>query len=232
MVNRRGRQSVTKRNTFRWDKRKREAAHLFAENDLSDEEIATRLGTNRMTLWRWRQHPEFAGEVDRVRRELGAVAVRRVIARRNRRLLSLEGRWLAMQEIIEARAADPAHQRAPGGATGLLVRRQKMLGSGENAVLVEEFELDAAILKELREHERQAAIEVGDWVEKRAPVSPDGKRSYEPFTAEQRAAALLRLYAQLDAGDRGQDSGGGGERDRPLLGGPGADPDGLGDAAG
>lgn len=157
---------ATARNAFRWDASKREAAQLLAENDFSVEEIAARIGVERTTLWRWKTDPFFAAEVAIIEKRLGNLSLRRVIARRNRRLLALEDRWLRMQQVIEARAADPDHQRASGGETGLLVRRQRVIGSGDNALLIEEFEVDTALLKELRETERQAAQEAGQWQEK------------------------------------------------------------------
>jgi hypothetical protein len=64
-----------------------------------------------------------------------------------------------MHQVIAERAADPEMQAVPGGKTGLLVRSTKGLGSGDNFTTVEEYEVDTALLKELREHELQAASE-------------------------------------------------------------------------
>ncbi len=100
--------------------------------------------------------------------------MRRAISRRTRRVKALDDRWQAMQKVIAERAADASHQHAPGGSTGLLTRTLKIIGSGDAAQLVEEFELDAALLKELREHEKQAAQEVGQWTEKQEVTGKDG----------------------------------------------------------
>lgn len=54
----------------------------------------------------------------------------------------------------------------PGGETGLLVRKYKNLGSGDNARTVEEYEVDTGLLAELRAHEKQAAEELGQWITK------------------------------------------------------------------
>ncbi len=51
---------------------------------------------------------------------------------------------------------------APGMETGLIVRSYKVAGGQ----MVEEFSFDAALLKELRAHEEQAAKELGQWTEK------------------------------------------------------------------
>lgn len=71
-----------------------------------------------------------------------------------------------MKQVIDERAIDPEMMKAAGGSTGLLVRKLKQIGSGENAELVEEFEVDTGLLKEMREHEKQAAQELGQWVER------------------------------------------------------------------
>jgi hypothetical protein len=49
--------------------------------------------------------------------------------------------------VVRARAKDPAHQAAPGGSTGALVRTVKQVGGGEAAQKVEEFHFDAALFK-------------------------------------------------------------------------------------
>lgn len=156
----------TKSDTFSWDRRKEQAAQLLAEADFSGEEIAARVGVVRSTLYEWQSHPDFAARVEQITAKLEHVSLRRVICRRSRRLLAKEDRWLKLQQVIEARGDDPGHAKAPGGSTGLLVRRQRMLGSGDNAILVEEFELDAALLKELRELEDSAAEEAGQKITK------------------------------------------------------------------
>jgi cell pole-organizing protein PopZ len=82
------------------------------------------------------------------------------------RVRALQDRWDKMNRIIAARSADPDIRKAPGGETGLLVRTLKQLGRGETAEIVEEFELDTGLLKELREHEKQAAQELGQWTDR------------------------------------------------------------------
>lgn len=69
-----------------------------------------------------------------------------------------------MLRVIEARSKDMAE--VPGGDTGLLVRKLKSIGSGENTKTVEEYAVDTGLLSELREHEKQAAQELGQWINK------------------------------------------------------------------
>jgi transposase-like protein len=153
----------TKSDIQQLDAKKEEAAQLLAENDFTVEEIAEKLGVARSTIYEWRALPDFSARVAALEKMLGDISLRRIIARKSRRLLALEDRWLRMQRVIEERAANPAMQNAPGGKTGMLVRRQRMLGSGPAAKLIEEFEFDAALEKALRETEKQAAQECGQW---------------------------------------------------------------------
>jgi class 3 adenylate cyclase len=77
------------------------------------------------------------------------------------------------------------------------VRNVKGIGAGENYREVREYEVDVALLRELRAHEEQAARELGQWVDKVAPTSPDGGESYAPFSDDERAAVLRAALARL-----------------------------------
>lgn len=150
---------------FKWNKPKEEAAQLLAEGELVDEEVAEKTGISRRQIIRLKQSPEFAARVEEITKDLGDIALRRAIARRSRRVAALNSRWLAMQRVIEERGADPSMADVPGGTTGLIVRQYKGVGGGDNFSMVEEYEVDTGLLRELREHEKQAAQELGQWVD-------------------------------------------------------------------
>jgi hypothetical protein len=98
----------------------------------------------------------------------------------DKRVTALQDRWDRMKRIIEARAADPSMQKVPGGDTGLLVRKIKSSGGayvakteteGEGGEissvgLIEEYAVDTGLLREMREHELQAAKELGQLTQK------------------------------------------------------------------
>lgn len=151
------------RPAFRWTGKKERAAELVAEEELTYDEIAHALGVGTATVRRWAAHADFRARVKRRSEEIGDAATRYAIARRLRRIKGYDDRRERMLRLIAERAA--AHTDAPGGSTGLLVRTVKVVGGGENAERVEEYELDAALLRELRELEKQAAIEAGQWQE-------------------------------------------------------------------
>lgn len=151
---------------FKWSDQRRTAALLLAEGDRTDAEIAAQAGVCRKTLWNWKQIPEFAAVVEAHLDAFRVEVRRRGLASRERRVQALNERWARLQRIVAERAADPAMASVPGGATGLLLHHVKVVGAGERARVVDYYELDADLLKELRELEKQAAQELGQWVEK------------------------------------------------------------------
>jgi hypothetical protein len=65
---------------FRWTAQRERAALLLAEDDRSDTDIAADLGVSFVTLWRWRQHPDFAGKVGDHMGRIRAAMLRHAIA--------------------------------------------------------------------------------------------------------------------------------------------------------
>jgi hypothetical protein len=165
---------------FRWGQASERAALLVAEGDLSYPAIADRLGVARMTLWRWRQAPEFRARVAEHLAEIREDVRRCGVADRHRRVAAYNARWSKLNGVIEARAKDPAMQGVPGGATGLLVRKVRRLAveaDGDDRKRtreVEEFVVDGVLLRELRELEKQAAQDLGQWAERREVARSDG----------------------------------------------------------
>ena len=85
---------------------------------------------------------------------------------KNSRLARYQARLSALDKIITARAEDPSMGVAPGGSTGWMTRTEKIIGGGDNALKVEEFTDNTPLLREMRELEKQIAIEMGEWVER------------------------------------------------------------------
>ena len=148
---------------------KREAAALLTETNLPIGKVAEQVGVDRNTIWRWRTEPTFAAHLAELTAELDKDAIRYAVARRRDRLAALERRQERLLQIVEERAAWFAEHEpnVPGGQTGMLLKTLKVVGSGPSAVALPEYTPDVALSKELREIEKQAAIEVGQWTEKR-----------------------------------------------------------------
>ncbi len=169
------RQRPQKATGFSWSPNRERAAQLLAEDDLSDEEIAKIVRVNRKQLWKWKCKPEFQAKIEELQKRMGNIIHRRGIARKTRRLAVMDRRYEGMQQIMRERAAAQEMQDVPGGKSGQLVHTIKSVGGGENAQVVDEYEFDAALAKEMRELEKQAAVEVGQWEEKR-DITSGGKR--------------------------------------------------------
>ena len=150
---------------FKWDGRKERAAVLLAEDELSDQVIAQEVGIADRTLWRWKTESEFMLKIAEHVQRLEAETLGFAIAKRRKRVEALDDRWGRMKQLIDARAEHYAEE-IHGGETGLLVKTTRAIGSGDRQVVTEEYAVDTGLLKELREHEKQAAQEIGQWLDK------------------------------------------------------------------
>jgi hypothetical protein len=151
---------------FSWSPNSEKAAQLVAEDRLTNEKIAQTCGVTRRTLDNWKTHPEFAERVEQCLAEFRAVVRKRGIAILENRVDRLHDRWNKLHQIIEERALEAEMQTVPGGKTGMITRNLKGIGKGEDYERVEVFEVDTALLAEIRNHEQQAAKELGQWVER------------------------------------------------------------------
>jgi len=169
-----------------------EAAQLVAAGRLSFEQIATRIGITERQLYTWRQRDEFKARIDEINERFAAEVGRYTIAQRARRIASLDDRWRRMHDLMDARAlysapdvgGDVLRPDPTGRRTGLIVEKPGEFGS--------EWAFDAALMREMRAHEEQAAKELGQWVDKVAPTDPSGQKSYEPIDLARLSVDELR----------------------------------------
>lgn len=148
-----------------WTGKREEAALLVAEDALTDQQIARKVGVTQRTLERWKSLPAFKTRVASLVQKIRESVEARGIANRQTRIDALNDRWERMQRVIKERAADRSFAKVPGGKTGLLVRSYKTVGSGKSLRVVEEYAVDTGLLNALLQHEKQAAIELGEWDE-------------------------------------------------------------------
>jgi hypothetical protein len=146
---------------FRWSIRSELAAGLVADDELTNDEIADRCGVSRPALQKWKARPEFMARVEEHLEAYRQAVLRHGVAVLERRVAALDDRWRHLRRIIDERATSPLMRGVPGGTTGLLARTARGLGRGDSFRVVDEFTLDRGLLRELREHETQAARELG-----------------------------------------------------------------------
>jgi hypothetical protein len=176
-------------SAFAWTAKRERAALLVAQGRLTGEEIAGDVGIAARTLDYWKDQPEFLARVALCVEALRQAVLKQGISDRVNRVRALNDRWERMQRVIEERALAPDVQNVAGGTTGLLVHHVKGIGSGANLITVDEFELDDALLRELRAHEEQAAKELGQWIERGEISGPGG--SPIPVAIEE---SISRIY--------------------------------------
>jgi len=127
--------------------------------------------------------------------------VQLAVSDRNQRLAMLQEIVDARRTIIKERAAHPDNQTTPGGKTGRMVKTLKMIGGGEAAIPVEEWQVDNATDRKVREALKQAAIECGDWAEKKEPPHEGTTATVEAGRPDLRALGPERLQVLIQVRD-------------------------------
>lgn len=150
--------------------RQRDAAVLLAEDNLTDADIADLAGVHRATLDRWKDLPLFRQAVADHTAELERRMLRLAIARKRERVKILDTVQAKILQVIDARSTQ--YPDVPGADSGLLVGQLKQVkhittnaDDGPQTWTEEtwEYAFDAAIVRELRGTQEQAAKEVGQW---------------------------------------------------------------------
>lgn len=157
-----------------WTGKRLKACQHVAEDALTDEQIAADVGVTRQTITNWRKHPEFEARRKALVSELQERVKQEGLGRLDKRKAAAEDRHRRMTQVILARADEMADEVA-GGESGLLVRQYKSIGTGPNARQVEEYHVDAVLLRELREIEKQIAQDAGQFAEKQEISGPGGE---------------------------------------------------------
>jgi hypothetical protein len=182
---------VRKSAPLKWTTARENAAGLVADDHLSDDEIAAEVGVSPRTLAYWKEHPDFNTKVADLIEAARLAARALTIANKEVRVRRLAERAAKIDEVFAARAEE--HATVPAGMTGLLVREPRIVkvydvknwradDAEEGEVLVPTggvrvayaYKVDTATLAELRATEKQAAQELGEWVEKVSPTNAEG----------------------------------------------------------
>jgi hypothetical protein len=140
------------------------AAQHVAEDTLTDEEIAAECGISRRQLARWKLREDFRAAVGAIMTAYRDQVLSGGLCRREVRVAELHSQYRNLKTAIKERATAGASE----GATGYLMKRDKIIGSGPNSKDTIEYEIDVATNKEMREVLDLIAVEVGQRVEKHA----------------------------------------------------------------
>ena len=111
------------------------------------------------------------------------------------RVREMVQRRRGLLDVIAARAVFPDHQWAPGGNTGYVVTSMKAAGKK----LIKTHEVDNGLLRSLLDVEKQIAIELGQWVEKRSEEHAGPETWTDDYLDQQIAALKAKEAAQLAA---------------------------------
>jgi hypothetical protein len=133
---------------------------LIAEDALPDHEIAQLVGVTKRTIERWKKNIIFAERVQEISKELIANALKHKLARIDRRIGFANDVHERLWQIIQARSVDPELANVPGGTTGLIRKKLKCVGQGNNQAMMESYDVDFSLIRELRAIESQVAKEM------------------------------------------------------------------------
>jgi putative insertion element HTH domain-containing protein len=151
-----------------------DAARMIAEDELSDAKISERIGVTQRTLISWKKKPEFAERVKEITAAYAARAISRGIAKRERRLGVLVDLHEKCEQVIYERSQSAELQEVAGGRTGLVTHNVKGVGKGDDFQLIDVYEVDTALLREMRAIQEQVAKELGQRVDKHELSGPNG----------------------------------------------------------
>lgn len=170
---------VSSQNRTKNRSKKIRAAILLAEDELIDEQIAAEVGISRRQLGTWKTDPDFNALVDGYVGEITAQALKLPIAKKLTRVRELDDLRKSYWQIKDQRGAayaellkdtpDNAMMREFGHSvpewamTGMLLAQPKIAANGKT---VTEWAFDKALDSAIKETHRQAAQELGQWVDK------------------------------------------------------------------
>ena len=130
--------------------------------------IATRFNTTSTTIYRHKTNclPTIVALAAQKRRERDGDEILDIaLVNQVKRLERQSDRWDRLHRVIDQRA-EAMKDVKEGGDTGLLARKHRWVGSGEFGREVEDYAVDAPMLKEIRELEKQTSEELGQFKDK------------------------------------------------------------------
>jgi hypothetical protein len=85
-------------------------------------------------------------------------------AETNKRRAVLTKQVKAGQQTVVATEPSKDMAAVPGGKTGIVTKTLKGIGKGEDFQAIEEYRVDTGTIAEIRDVQKQAAEELGQWI--------------------------------------------------------------------
>jgi hypothetical protein len=149
----------SRRYEWKWSARRELAAKLVAADDMPDVKIAAQVGISQRVFYRWKKWPEFQARVNEHREDFRKRVFGSRFCRRENRILIRQQLIDKCLQIIKERAATPGYEKIPGGTTGLVTPRFRVL----EGRVVTEYQIDTETEGIIRANLREIAEEVGEW---------------------------------------------------------------------
>jgi hypothetical protein len=174
---------------------------------VSQTEAAIRIGVNPAcaanTGSRMAKKPHIAARITELSNQTALTSspngTATTIREKDHRLNAIDSRWHRLNYIIDTRALNPDYQAEPGGNTGLLIKTVRVTRSKESTSEEVSFKLDVDLLREIRELEESAAVELGQRVKHSEQRTSTTKVSLE---SKDLHAFLKATYGDLSPSDR------------------------------
>ncbi len=173
---------------FRWTPNKEQACILLAEDALSIPQIAKQIHVNECTIDRWKKVAEFKERIAANTKLFLERCLQSGLARKENRLAALTDLHQRQMQIVAERGASKEMQKIPGGSTGLVAMTWNILDLGPDPNkykggkpakaaskqlikkygkrLIQEYEADTGLSREIRGTLEHVARELGQWEEK------------------------------------------------------------------
>jgi hypothetical protein len=149
----------SRRYEWKWSPRRELAAKLVAVDDLPDVKIAAQVGISKRVFYRWKKWPEFQARVNEHREDFRKRVLGSRYCRREYRIQLRQQLIDKCLQIIKERSETPGYEKIPGGTTGLVTPRFRVL----EGRVVTEYQIDTETEGIIRANLREIAEEVGEW---------------------------------------------------------------------
>jgi phage terminase small subunit len=147
---------------------------------------------------------DVRSRIAELRAENSAEFLQLAVTERGQRLLALQERFDGLRQARLARAAGDYDAMM---GTGFVIRKLRSIGSGKDAQIVEEYEIDTALVEAMNSVERRAAVETG---QERENVNLTGQISAKSIalskvmTLPELEALEAKMLAALEAEKSGR----------------------------